>query len=124
MQWRLLGQGTPVESEVLKVHHHGVGDASEPGYLDAVKPRVAMLPIATYESYGGTLPSGVVLSRLRARVVDVYASDRAEPLDRPPAGSAGVHVTVATDGISYELHVQPSTSIHWPGDAAAIRRSP
>jgi competence protein ComEC len=105
-----------LESEVLKVHHHGVADASEPAYLGAVNPRVGLIPITRYESYSGTLPSAVVLERLQQRRVDVFASDQAEPLGLALAGDAGYHVTVATDGAGYEVSIQPSRSLHWPGD--------
>lgn len=106
---------TGLESEVLKVHHHGVADATEPAWLAAVDPRVGLIPITTYETTAGTLPSAVVLDRLRQRRVDVYASDRAEPLGLALTGDAGVNVTVATDGVGYEVAVAASRSQHWPG---------
>jgi competence protein ComEC len=115
---RLITLGVPLESEVLKVHHHGVNDASTPAFLGAVAPRVGMIPIATIESYDGTLPSSAVLERLRQRRVHVYASDRAEALNLVATGDGGYHVTVRTDGRSYEVYVQPSQSRHYPGDAA------
>jgi competence protein ComEC len=121
---RWHGQGTRLESEVLKVHHHGVADATESAYLDDVRPRVGLIPIATYESYGGSLPSGVVLGRLRDHAVDVFASDRAEPLDLAPAGAAGMNVTVFTDGASVEVSVEPSRSVHVPGGAGPVAAAP
>ena len=105
-------------SEVLKVHHHGVADASEPTYLAAVHPRVGLIPITTYESNSGTLPSGVVLDRLHQRLIDVYASDRAEPLGVSLTGDTGINVTVVTDGAGYEVTIEPSQSRHWPGTGA------
>jgi beta-lactamase superfamily II metal-dependent hydrolase len=114
-----------LESEVLKVHHHGVADATEPAWLAAVDPRVGLIPITTYETTAGTLPSAVVLDRLRQRRVDVYASDRAEPLGLALTGDAGVNVTVTTDGAGYEVAVAPSLSRHWPGgDWWAAARAP
>ena len=104
-----------LESEVLKVHHHGVADATEPAYLALVNPRVGLVPITTYESSAGTLPSGVVLERLRQRRVDIYASDRAEPLGLTLTGDAGLNVTVVTDGAGYEIGIEPSLSRHWAG---------
>ena len=116
VQTRLLAvHPLGLESEVLKVHHHGVADASEPAYLGAVNPRVGLIPITSYESYSGTLPSAVVLDRLRQRLVDVFASDRAEPLGVSLAGDAGINVTVVTDGTGYEVGIEPSRSQHWPG---------
>jgi beta-lactamase superfamily II metal-dependent hydrolase len=106
---------TGLESEVLKVHHHGVADATEPAWLAAVNPRVGLIPISSYESTAGTLPSGVVLDRLRQRLVDIYASDRAEPLGLALTGDAGIDLTVVTDGTGYEVTIAPSRSQHWPG---------
>jgi competence protein ComEC len=122
----LLSQGVTLDASVLKVHHHGVSDASDVAYLDAVRPRVGLIPIVTYETFGGTLPSTIVLQRLRERSADIFASDRAEPLDLRYTGNAGQNVTVVTDGRSYEIAVEPSASRHWPGSAPAamLERSP
>jgi beta-lactamase superfamily II metal-dependent hydrolase len=125
VQTRLLAiRPTGLESEVLKVHHHGVADATEPAYLSAVNPRVGLIPITAYESSAGTLPSGVVLNRLHQRRVDVYASDRAEPLALTLNGDAGFDVTVVTDGAGYEIGIAPSLSRHWPGGYTAAGTSP
>jgi beta-lactamase superfamily II metal-dependent hydrolase len=113
VETRLLRLGRSLDSEVLKVHHHGVNDASQPAFLTAVNPRVGMIPVSAYESDAGTLPTTAVLQRLRERRVDVYASDRAEPLGIALHGDAGHHVTVCTDGRSYEVSVQRSNSHHY-----------
>jgi beta-lactamase superfamily II metal-dependent hydrolase len=110
VQQRLVTLGLPLESEALKVHHHGVASDTDPGYLDAVNPRLALIPICTYETYDGGLPSAVVLDRLRQRNVDIYASDRAEPLG----------ILLAGDGGSCAVRVEPSRSQHYPGDSWAL----
>jgi hypothetical protein len=79
---------------------------------------VALIPIATFESNAGTLPSSSVLDRLRSQGTDVYASDRAEPLGIVITGRDGFHITVTTDGVSYEVLVEPSDSVHYPGGFA------
>ncbi|HET7225369.1 MAG TPA: MBL fold metallo-hydrolase [Candidatus Eisenbacteria bacterium] len=114
----LLAQHAVLDASLLKVHHHGSANASDPGWLDAVHPRVGLIPITTYESTGGTLPSGIVLQRLRDRGVDIYASDRAERLGLQYTGDTGQNVTVVTNGSSYEVAVAPSASRHWPPDVA------
>jgi competence protein ComEC len=116
---QLVAQGVTLDASVLKVHHHGSANASDQAYLDAVHPRAALIPITSYESYGGTLPSTIVLQRLRSIGADIYASDRAEPLDLRTSGDAGQNVTVVTDGSSYEVAVEPSLSQHWPPTEAA-----
>ena len=117
VQTRLVAAGAILDSEVLKVHHHGHGDSGEPAYLAAVNPRAALIPITVYETYNGTLPSGIVLDRLRQRRADIYCSDRAEPLGIVYTGDAGQNVTVVTDGTSYEVRVSPSASRHYLYDA-------
>lgn len=119
----LLAAHATLNASLLKVHHHGSANASDAPYLEAVRPRVGLIPITAYESTNGTLPSTIVLQRLRDHAVDVYASDRAEPLGLVYAGDAGGNVTVTTDGRSYELAVAPSASRHWPPDLGAAARS-
>jgi beta-lactamase superfamily II metal-dependent hydrolase len=123
-QARMLAAGATLESEALKVHHHGHSDATDPAYLAAVNPRVGLIPMSVYESYNGSLPSSIVLERLRQNNADIYASDRAEPLGITPSGPAGWNATVVTDGASYQVTLVPSESQHYPGSlphAAATR---
>jgi beta-lactamase superfamily II metal-dependent hydrolase len=115
--------GAGVDSEVLKIHHHGVNDASSAVWLDAVNPRVGLIPIATFESYDGTLPTTAVLGRLEERRIHVYTSDRAEPLGLTLTGDRGIHVTVVTDGVSYQVDVTASASVHYPGTAPVPNRT-
>jgi len=115
---QILQSGYPLDSEVLKIHHHGVNDASSSAYLDGVRPRVGLIPIMSYESFSGTLPTTAVLGRMRERHIHVYASDRAEPLGILLTGDHGLNITVSTDGVSYQVEVAASASIHVPGSAA------
>lgn len=117
----LLRSGAALDASLLKVHHHGSANASDAGYVVAVHPRVALVPIVTYESTGGTLPSTIVLQRLRDQGADLFANDRAEPLGIRYTSDAGQNVTVVTDGRSYEVAVAPSASRHWPPDAMIAR---
>lgn len=124
VQWALLSAGAVSECEVLKVHHHGASDATDPAYLAAVNPRVALIPITVYETWNASLPSPIVLDRLRARRVDVFASDRAMPLDVVLSGDRGLNVSVITDGASYTVRATPSASVHVPGTQAAAEDLP
>ena len=60
-----------------------------------------------------------MLQRLRDDAVDIYASDRAEPLGLSYSGDAGQNVTLITDGSSYELSVTASLSRHWAPDVTS-----
>jgi beta-lactamase superfamily II metal-dependent hydrolase len=116
-QFMLSLPGVGLESEMLKIHHHGRDDASISPFLDRVNPRAGLIPIVTYESTSGTLPSGAVLSRMRDRAIDIYSGDLAVPLDITRTGDDGHHVTVLTDGSLYEIRIRPSSSRHFPPSA-------
>jgi len=106
-----LFSAAELEGEVLKVHHHGHYDSSAPDYLTAVNPRVGMIPASKYET-DGFLPSNEVLDRLSNAFADAYGSDRVEPLGIPVVTDGrGFHVSVITDGASYEIHAVPSNSV-------------
>ena len=69
----LLASGEPLESQVLKVAHHGSNSSTSPEFLARVAPRVA---IVTGGAGGfGNLPSPETLERLRGRGIRVFRSD-------------------------------------------------
>lgn len=70
----ILASGLPVRSDVLKVGHHGSESASSEAWLDAVKPRVAVISVGRNNPFGH--PSSQTLSRLLSRGVKVYRTDR------------------------------------------------
>ena len=69
----LLASGEPLESQVLKVAHHGSNSSTSPEFLARVNPRLA---IVTGGSGGfGNLPSPETLERLRERGIRVFRPD-------------------------------------------------
>jgi competence protein ComEC len=69
----LLASGEGLESQVLKVAHHGSNSSSSAEFLARVNPRLALL---TGGSSGfGNLPSPETLERLRERGIRVFRSD-------------------------------------------------
>jgi competence protein ComEC len=69
----LLASGEPLESEVLKVAHHGSNSSTSPEFLARVNPRVA---IVTGGAGGfGNLPSPETLGRLRGWGIRVFRPD-------------------------------------------------
>jgi len=69
----LLASGEPLESQVLKVAHHGSNSSTSPEFLARVNPHVA---IVTGGAGGfGNLPSPETLERLRGRGIGVFRSD-------------------------------------------------
>jgi competence protein ComEC len=69
----LLASGERLDSQVLKVAHHGSNSSSSAEFLARVNPRLAMV---TGGSGGfGELPSPETLERLRERGIRVFRSD-------------------------------------------------
>lgn len=76
-----LGQG---RADVLKVPHHGSRTSSSDAFLDALRPRIAVVPVGRNNTFGH--PHREVLARYAARGIPLYRTDR--------DGS----VTVSSDG--------------------------
>ena len=52
----LVGRGVAVDSDVLKVAHHGSRTSSRPDFLDAVSPAVAVISVAADNRFGHPHP--------------------------------------------------------------------
>lgn len=81
----MAAEGRLQPTTVLKVPHHGSRTSSTAGFLDRVRPRIAVISAGTDNRYG--LPAPDVEARYRARGVCVLRTDR--------CGA----VTVVTDGL-------------------------
>jgi competence protein ComEC len=62
-----------VAADLLKVPHHGAATSSGDCFLDAVRPRVAVISVGAGNRYGH--PSGEALSRLSAGGTIVFRTD-------------------------------------------------
>jgi competence protein ComEC len=71
-QRALLSAGVPLRADVLKVPHHGSA-FSEPAFLDAVHPRVALVEVGVDNDYGH--PNTGVLNHLRRRGARILRTD-------------------------------------------------
>jgi competence protein ComEC len=69
----LVTRGLP-PVDVLKVAHHGSGTATTDAFLDAVRPRVAVVSAGADNRYGHPNPG--TLERLAARGARTYRTDR------------------------------------------------
>jgi len=72
-QRALLRSGAPLGVDVLKVAHHGSA-YGEPAFLDAVRPRVALVSVGVGNDYGHPNPG--VLARLERGGARVLRTDR------------------------------------------------
>jgi competence protein ComEC len=70
----LAASSAALAAAVLKVPHHGSRSSSTPGFVDAVRPRVAVISVGAENRYG--LPAPEVEARYRALGVCVLRTDR------------------------------------------------
>jgi beta-lactamase superfamily II metal-dependent hydrolase len=114
-RWGALEGGGFLEADILKVNHHGYDNATGAAFLAAVRPTVALIPIASLD-VACTAPDRRVLADLYALPADVYRSDFALParsaLGRAPCEDDYGHVRVVSDGESFEVELLPSETAH------------
>jgi competence protein ComEC len=72
-QQSLLDDGVSLRSDVLKVAHHGSA-YSEPAFLDAVDPAVALVQVGVDNGYGH--PNAGVVAHLRRTGARVLRTDQ------------------------------------------------
>ncbi len=70
----VLRAGFPVRAQVLKVSHHGSADAASAPFLAAVRPEIAVIPLAADNPYG--YPHRETLALLQGAGAAVYRTDR------------------------------------------------
>jgi len=72
-EW-MLAHAADLKADVLKVGHHGSSTSSTAAFLDAVKPRVALISVGVANSYGH--PSREVVQALVGRGTQVLRTDQ------------------------------------------------
>ncbi len=98
--------------EYFKSSHHGRANANGLPYLQAIAPRVCLIPVAfvAYEEgpAEGAKDTAQTLERLWNLRADVFRFDAAEPLGRLQDNQTFWNTTFTTDGASYEVRIEPS----------------
>ncbi len=82
-----------LESQILKVGHHGSRTSTTPDFLDAVNPEAAVIMAGEDNRYGH--PHDEVLVRLTDAGVEIYRTDEHG------------NIIVTTDGNTYDFDVAP-----------------
>jgi len=90
--------GDPVGADVLKVGHHGSSTSSSAEFLDAVRPRIALVSVGLGNSYGH--PSAAVMGTLASRGAQVLRTDR---LGTIVVSTDGRRLLVDANGESWEV---------------------
>lgn len=70
----LLDRGAPLAADFLKVPHHGSKTSSSEAFLAAVAPKIAVISVGEYNSYGHPAPG--VLERYQHDGVRLLRTDR------------------------------------------------
>jgi competence protein ComEC len=70
----MLNKGFNLESNVLKVGHHGSNTSTSEKFLKAVNPEYAVISVGEGNSYGH--PTQTILGRLNSYGVKVYRTDK------------------------------------------------
>lgn len=101
VEQQLLASGVKLESQVLKVAHHGSASSSTPEFLARVAPRVALIPS---ESTGlVNLPNPATLERLSHTHARVFRTDTDGAITvemRPGALVVRRHIALRADSIT------------------------
>src|SRR5262245_1646983 len=74
VETQILQSGQVVDSDLLKVAHHGSRSSSQPDFLDRVSPIWALISVAEHSPFGH--PHAEVLDRIQERRVPVFRTDR------------------------------------------------
>lgn len=85
----ILASIADVRSDVLKVGHHGSSSSTGDAWLDAVRPRLAVISVGASNPFGH--PSRHVLARLSSRKVKALRTDQC----------GAVTLTVSKSGCSF-----------------------
>ena len=96
--WLVARYGDSLRADVLKVGHHGSSTSSSGPFLDAVRPRLALVSVGLGNSYGH--PSADVMATLAARGAQVLRTDR---LGTIVVRTDGRRLLVETNGERWEL---------------------
>lgn len=71
--WLLARYASGLKADILKVGHHGSSTSSNPAFLAAVQPRLALISVGTRNRYGH--PNREVLQRFDERQIEVLRTD-------------------------------------------------
>jgi competence protein ComEC len=92
--------GTGLRADVLKVGHHGSATSSTSAWLEAVKPRIALVSVGAGNRYGH--PSAQVMTALAGHGAHVLRTDDVGSVVVSVDGSDVLHV--ATEDARWTLH--------------------
>jgi len=81
---QIMSSNVPIDSNVLKVAHHGSRSSTTDEFLARVNPYLAVISVAEHSPFGH--PHAEVLRRLRQKSIEVFRTDQ------------NGAITISTDG--------------------------
>jgi competence protein ComEC len=97
-EWLLAHEASALHADILKVAHHGSQTSSTEAFLDAVRPRVALVSVGEGNVYH--LPTPSIMRRLAAHRAQVLRTDR---LGTVVIRTDGHRIFVNASGDTWEL---------------------
>lgn len=91
----ILSHSPNLQSQILKVGHHGSNTSTSSEFLNAVKPKITIIQVGKNNTYGH--PTEEILSRLNSLGIEIYRNDLQGD------------IVVKTDGKTYSVNTQPFT---------------
>jgi competence protein ComEC len=108
--WLLDHDREALRADVLKVGHHGSRTSSTDAFLEAVRPRVALISVGAGNTYGH--PSADVVRELRRRGATVLRTDE---VGTTVVRTDGRALSVETGGGEARWIVTRASPAAWPG---------
>lgn len=105
----ILNSGEDISCDVYKVGHHGSNTSTTQKFLNAVKPKSAVITADVSENSSG-LPAETILTRLQKSNADIYRTDL-----------LGTIVSTS-DGKSYSMNKNPKSQIYIPAGLIKIAK--
>jgi competence protein ComEC len=96
--WLVAHVREDLRADILKVAHHGSRTSSSEAFLDAVRPRLALVSVGARNSYH--LPTPAIMQRLAAYGAQVLRTDR---LGTIVARTDGQRIWITAAGDEWEL---------------------
>lgn len=96
--WLLEHAGNELHADILKVGHHGSITSSSDAFLNAVRPRLALVSVGAGNSYH--LPTPAIMRRLAAHGAQVLRTDQ---LGTIVARTDGTRILIDAAGDEWEL---------------------
>lgn len=104
--WLLAHEAALLRADVLKVGHHGSKTSSSDAFLEAVRPRLALVSVGNGNTYH--LPTPAIIQSLAAHGAQVLRTDRVGTI---VARTDGHHLFVDAAGDTWELPPRRDSSI-------------